>query len=88
MCNHRKLLQVKVIGNYCNMGGVKGHQTLTSCCDLNIGRRETCDLPSCSGRLLPILEKSYNLKHVGFHGNDRDLPRKPEVEFEPPVRLP
>ena len=74
-------------GNCFNIGGVKGHQTLTSCCDLNIDRRE-------KNQKFFLLEMDSsttlykeNLKN-SFFGNDLDLPRKPEVEFEPTVWLP
>ena len=71
------------------MGGFKGHQTLTSCCDLIIDHREkllkTFLLEADSST---ALENLIYRKHVGFCGNDLDLPRKPEVEFEPPVWVP
>ena len=40
-------------------GWVRGHQTVTSCCDLDISHREKSYIPFCSGRLaLQLYEKT------------------------------
>ena len=71
--NRATYLPILSASNKPQWGWVRGHQTVTGCCDLDIGHREQSNIPFCSGRLaLQLYEKTiwnYFIQGGGVKGH-------------------